>query len=380
MRASSNGPMGALLMIAPLAVIIIFAVVGIPQFAPVVASPVNEVDLGEEAVSATTGTASATPDPEPAVGLQNLFAPHTDGSSAGSAVVVGPSAGRRQVPQNARSGQLVSAALPDDAPAYIPNRQVAGQAQPQKSWSPPPGALDGWEVADNTLSQAGGSLDHNIVSDGVVNDGQQFERTSPADGTGLFQVADDAATPQPEQPAATQAGRSLAQSSPHNKQSRPRRGITPLIPDDETPGGAPGEPDADVPDGPDVEHPAATEPDAGGAAEEPDSGPAGRSRATREEFGASNPQATENGAPADIPSENGDGAEGLTWSGAVQRLKELGIQKYRLESVGEGRFLFHCTVHPANNPRVPRYFQAEAGDLLEAVQKVLDQIDEWRSR
>ena len=39
MHASSGGPFGALLMIAPLAAIPVFAIIGVPHFTPVAASP-----------------------------------------------------------------------------------------------------------------------------------------------------------------------------------------------------------------------------------------------------------------------------------------------------------------------------------------------------
>src|SRR5262249_6850661 len=52
MLASASGPLGALLMIAPLAAIPVFAIIGVPQFAPVSASSADDeevVDLGEPA-------------------------------------------------------------------------------------------------------------------------------------------------------------------------------------------------------------------------------------------------------------------------------------------------------------------------------------------
>src|SRR5436190_4122246 len=45
---SASGPIGALLVIAPLVAIPVVAIVGIPQFAPVVASSSLDDDFGEE--------------------------------------------------------------------------------------------------------------------------------------------------------------------------------------------------------------------------------------------------------------------------------------------------------------------------------------------
>jgi hypothetical protein len=65
------------------------------------------------------------------------------------------------------------------------------------------------------------------------------------------------------------------------------------------------------------------------------------------------------------------------WKAAARRLKELGIRKYRLESqIEEQTFAFICTFTSRDNPRVVRRFEAVADNPLEAVQKVLEQIDE----
>ena len=74
-------------------------------------------------------------------------------------------------------------------------------------------------------------------------------------------------------------------------------------------------------------------------------------------------------------------AEQSGWQAAARRLKELGIRKYRLESqIEEQQFLFVCSFASPGNPRVVRRFEATADNPLEAVQSVLEQIDEWRGR
>ncbi len=74
-------------------------------------------------------------------------------------------------------------------------------------------------------------------------------------------------------------------------------------------------------------------------------------------------------------------AEESGWQDAARRLKKLGIRKYRLESqIDEQRFVFSCSFASPDNPRVVRRFEADADNPLEAVQQVLEQIDEWRSR
>lgn len=70
--------------------------------------------------------------------------------------------------------------------------------------------------------------------------------------------------------------------------------------------------------------------------------------------------------------------ESLTWQAAVTRLNELQIRSFRLEP-GEqlGQFIFTCSYTPDDNARLSYRFEAEANEPLKAVEKVLEQIDEW---
>ncbi len=66
----------------------------------------------------------------------------------------------------------------------------------------------------------------------------------------------------------------------------------------------------------------------------------------------------------------------LTWQSARERLKAFGIKEYYLQPDPAGQqFLFRCTYTPPGNPRINRLFEAEAADPLEAVQKVLAQLE-----
>ncbi len=68
----------------------------------------------------------------------------------------------------------------------------------------------------------------------------------------------------------------------------------------------------------------------------------------------------------------------LSWRQAVQRLNELGVRQYSLEPAGEPYlFRFTCDFTPEDNPRVTHRFEAEAGEPLRAVQKVLQQVETW---
>lgn len=72
--------------------------------------------------------------------------------------------------------------------------------------------------------------------------------------------------------------------------------------------------------------------------------------------------------------------ESLTWQAAVDRLNELEIHNFRLEPGSEPhQFIFICSYTPADNPKISYRFEAEAHEPLRAVEKVLEQIDQWRS-
>lgn len=68
----------------------------------------------------------------------------------------------------------------------------------------------------------------------------------------------------------------------------------------------------------------------------------------------------------------------LTWQGAVARLNELEIRNFRLEpGLQPGQFVFICSYTPADRPRLSYRFEAEGNQPLIAVDKVLEQIEEW---
>src|SRR5262245_21147172 len=82
MHGSASGPLGALLLIAPLAALPVFAIVGVPQFAPLAASPSDDDDE-----FADLGDSSATLESRPVESsarsrsADDLFAPFPESSS-----------------------------------------------------------------------------------------------------------------------------------------------------------------------------------------------------------------------------------------------------------------------------------------------------------
>jgi hypothetical protein len=80
----------------------------------------------------------------------------------------------------------------------------------------------------------------------------------------------------------------------------------------------------------------------------------------------------------DGPSGRGTAAEQTNWRAAADRLKELGIRKYRLESqIETQQFLFRCEYPTPETPHVTELFEAQADTPLGAVQQTLQQIEAW---
>jgi hypothetical protein len=73
--------------------------------------------------------------------------------------------------------------------------------------------------------------------------------------------------------------------------------------------------------------------------------------------------------------------EALGIRAAIARLNALGITDYQWQPGDrDGEFLFRCRLVSRHNPRMMQRFEAEAGEPLQALEKVLAQIDEWRAR
>jgi len=69
---------------------------------------------------------------------------------------------------------------------------------------------------------------------------------------------------------------------------------------------------------------------------------------------------------------------GSSWRDAINRLNQLGIRTYRLSpSASDGRYHFMCLVTSADDPRISRRFEAESREPLDAVDRVLAQVEEW---
>jgi len=85
------------------------------------------------------------------------------------------------------------------------------------------------------------------------------------------------------------------------------------------------------------------------------------------------------GFDADRSAEPSQDAKGIR--AGIARLNALGITDYQWQPGDhDGEFLFRCRLVSRHNPRMMQRFEAEAGEPLQALEKVLAQIDEWRAR
>ncbi len=303
MTGSGSGPLGLLLMIAPLAAIPVFAIVGVPQFAPVSASQGDDEDAIEwrEAVGRSDSALSeSTPKGR---NSDDLFAPVVYPSSRTDA------AGKRSN----------SASSPET---------TSDQAGSSGRRLPPPEALDQWEVRpESSAAPSKQKIRQKAPNSGAARPDRAKGTRAPADADAIDDglVSAEGFDPdllKPDMTAKPKKNSRLAEEAPLDKGAIKR---------------TKAKPSRDIEPPPELE-----------------AGSVAAGQALAEQAG---------------------------WQSAARRLKELGIRKYRLESqIEEQTFVFVCTFASPDNPRVIRRFEADADTPLEAVQSVLQQIDESRSR
>jgi len=78
-------------------------------------------------------------------------------------------------------------------------------------------------------------------------------------------------------------------------------------------------------------------------------------------------------------SERADSSDRFTY--VLDRLRDLGAVYYLLETWGnEGqRFRFHCKMAIGGNPSYTRHFEATDRDALQAMARVLAEVETWRA-
>jgi hypothetical protein len=317
-------------MIAPLAAIPVFAIVGVPHFAPVAASPADEEDLGEFAAS--TPSLGEPVRSAPVRKADDIFAPLDDA---------------RPAAESDSHSRDYSRNRPE---AHSPREQTASREGTLSI--APPEALDDWEIASN------------LPEERLGRSTGQVESASPPERREMAQTD----SPGRSAPA------SRVDSRPHEPESagsHPLRGKSESISLNRETEAAPDRSarafDPDLLKSP-------SQPDAPAAASKPRDRKRGPAGAGAERSGVEDDKVVKQdpprGAPG-VPDQSG-------WRTAAERLRELGIRKYRLESKIENQsFLFRCEYPTPENPHVTELFEADADTPLDAVLHTLEQIDEW---
>jgi hypothetical protein len=295
MHGSASGPLGALLLIVPLAAIPVFAIVGVPQFAPLIVSPSDDEDLVADLGDAEATRASTSVDaPRKGGSADDLFAPLPDSSLRSEATALPRTESR-----------------PD--PGSTPN----ADGPRTLSSLPPSEALDQWEIRRDVTDSRGSesALPPNDSGAPAPPSESSEALEIPAENSADARIPADGFSPD------------LLKLGPASREELESRAL----------------------------------PDANHRIQQESSAAADRSRTAEPRL-------------ARPPEQSG-------WQAAARRLKELGISKYRLESqIEEQMFVFVCAISSPDNPRIARRFEADADNPLEAVELVLQQIDEWRNR
>lgn len=425
MRASGSGPFGAMLMIAPLVAVPILAVVGIPQFAPVVASPADEnpyeADLTKYRAPVEEGHGESL-----RYAADDLFAPFSeDSASASSGAARTSPRSRASAARNEFAGEAFENefAAVESFDAQVPSRPASRRNPRGREWDPPSDALSGWQMnaGEEQVAMAShrGGGQRGTGQRGYAQSGEQFDSFgsqvseqpfgTPAAQTAGFpeetQFASEA-SPRVRRRAETRdAGFardervSAADVNPFLESSfeaapaatsarttragaRSARGAAPVedFPaadqfgdaqaqsfGNENPQFGQEEPFVD-----DFGAPAATEPYADVAA------PTSSLRTTP---AGSAPVRTVAASAAPATYGYGGGAEEFTWQTATQQLKRWGIRKHYFTYVEDrDTFLFSCSLTPTDNPAISQRFEAEHDEPLLAVREVLLQIDQWQAQ
>jgi hypothetical protein len=278
MRALAAGPLGVLVMVAPLVAIPLLSTFGIPQFAPLVASPVDEdaeVDIVpaaavEDAAAAPSSSRNSTPASHTA---DDLFAPLVATNS--------PERPLQTVNAPRRPGQSVQSDV-GLVPLVPPGAEVR---KPRRQGSSADRALSGWDV----IPESEQSSRPDLAAETLASPKAAADR-------GAFQAVE----------------REPAHSGPR---ASPNKGSELRLPND-----APG-----------------------------------------------------------LEALDGSSGEELTWKGAKRKIDELNVRKSFLELMENGKFRFSCSVSNPDNPQVDRRFLSDSDEPLLAVEKVLRQVEEWRS-
>ena len=392
MRATGNGPMGALLMLAPLVAIPILAVVGIPNFAGG-----NLIDL-----NGSKSSASSRDDREPAESrlgdaarhdADDLFAP-----LGKSADIDGFDDPLRTPTKTRKSGRGARSddefPLEDEAPraGRSTGSSHRGRANVDELSDLDEAPFDDGNEAAETLGGSG-SADQFPAETGKRKKASEERFADNSDDLGADQFPNDATPGRSRGSRVTEeaaaAGDAAAdeqtnaanpfEPAPVANRGRPaaRRpaAITPPRDPHDAPAFVPTESAAENEES--IEEPAARPPVKAPAAKTPLTKPrvTPRTSPTEEELSVE-PQSAPAAAKQAPPIDE------LTWQVATRRLRALGVGKskqYFTYLEDRDVFLFTCTAMHRQDSEKTQRFQAEADDPLLAVRQVLEKLETWQT-
>lgn len=311
MLASGSGPLGALLMIAPLAAIPVFAVVGIPQISPMVASATDEEEILPDRDSRTEST---RPAPRRSRSADDLFAP-----------VSSPAPDPFDVPPSRRKPEARGDRTESDSRLRTHSRERAAAPDLDEGWEVVPDPDDSGMIPRGRSAVEPDTLPDSFDGPRArpTREGNRRPRNARSEMARAETTPDDGVLADQFDPGLLQSG-ATAPAAPRRTPSEPppasreRRAGRDLIPT------APGQP--------------------GG---ESDRGEAPVQEQPR-------------------------------WQMAATRLKDLGIERYKLAwNFERQKFLFRCVLPATDGSDVSDLFEADADTPLEAVEAVVEQIEDW---
>lgn len=359
MRSTGSGPLGALLMLAPLIAVPILAVVGIPQFAPG-----NLLDT-QSSNSGSSGREHRTP-LEPRYGddarhdADDLFAPLEDASDLDDEFE-DPLKPRKPIRKKGRVPDSDAFGLDDDASRFDDTDnpdEGLGENEPDASKSDP-GFDSGLSSFDspNPGRRRPGSRNPGLRND-LSDEKRYADISDPSSGdSGLDSDTGGDANPfelpadGPVRPGVKKRPSPSAFRDPND---------APIF-EPATP------PDQDVDENED---------------EAPVAPPISKSAPGRGLAPRTQPAEPPEESPSVEPDNAAEQPEDLTWQVATKRLRAMGVGKSKQHfTYIEDRdvFLFTCSAVRLNDPTKTKRFEAEADEPLLAVRQVLEELELWQA-
>lgn len=372
MRSTGSGPLGALLMLAPLIAVPILAVVGIPQFAPG-----NLLDPNGSSSRPSSRERRVPEDPgygdDANHDADDLFEPREETADFDDPLAVRRGNTKRRGAQNRfdnEFGEEEDASAPeeklgdvdlDENDSELDSSTTESDAETDDN-SAPPYRQSPQRRPEQYVERDAGTFDGDAPLARPKPGAKQSQR--PGRSAGVGSQVEEEANPFDDQPPARR-------TSPNKSSVKPPK--QPAHPDDAPPFVPPP-----------------------GAANDVDSEPADevippqpRTRPRGDKAAAKDPVADlpETAAkafeeePVVESTEPAQHTDELTWQTATKQLRALGVGKSKQHfTYVEDRnlFLFTCTAIHRDDSTQTQRFQAEAEEPLLAVKQVLEKLETWQ--